>query len=141
MKTQNYSKHLLTALALVMSSAAFAQADSGDVPPLRGNPRVLPLSMQERETPVVNNTTVQQITQTMNTYSQTSSGWSGGQVSDAYASCGSNKLLSGATGCNGNGGFAGVMANHQNGNGWYGSCSALYPAFQPTTTVTVICGY
>lgn len=55
-------------LGLVLSGVAFAQADSSDVPPLRGAPRVLPLAMQERETPVVNNVTntTNQITQQIN---------------------------------------------------------------------------
>lgn len=46
---------LVSLLACV--GAALAQADSGSVAPLRGTPRILPLAMQERESPVINNIT------------------------------------------------------------------------------------
>lgn len=44
-------------LALTFTSSVYSQADSGSVPPLRGTPRILPLAMQERESPVINNIT------------------------------------------------------------------------------------
>lgn len=138
MKTQNYSKYLLTVLALTLSGAAFAQADSGSVPPLRGNPRVLPLSMQERETPVVNNTTVQQITQVVQprTY-QTAAGGGGLGNSAAYASCGGATLLSGGVTCDAGGQTTSVTYTQPMGNGWYGSC--LTASGWVNTTAYAVC--
>lgn len=121
-----------TILSLTLIGTALAQVDSGGVPPLRGNPRLLPLALQERETPVVNNTTqvtqnvTQQVTQVVqpNTYQVSASGV-GNTTSSAFADCGGGTLLGGGGSCNDNQGLVAVAASQPNGNGWYVGCQSL----------------
>ncbi len=115
-------------LALTFTSSVHSQADSGSVPPLRGTPRILPLSMQERETPVTNNitNTTNQITQVVqpNTYQASGSG-SGQTNAQAVASCGGGTLLGGGGSCNDGFGLVAVASSEPSGNSWVIGCSSL----------------
>ena len=119
-------------LALTFTSSVYSQADSGSVPPLRGTPRILPLSMQERETPVTNNITnttqqvTQQITQVVqpNTYQVSGSG-QGQTTAAAWANCGGGTLLGGGGSCNDYSGLVAVASSEPSGNSWVIGCQSL----------------
>lgn len=115
-------------LSSIVCGSVFAQADSSDVPPLRGTPRVLPLAMQERETPVTNNitNTTQQITQVVqpNTY-QVSGNGSGPTTAAAWANCGGGTLLGGGGSCNDGQGLVAVGSSQPSGNSWVIGCQSL----------------
>lgn len=136
-----------TILSLTLIGTALAQVDSGGVPPLRGNPRLLPLALQERETPVVNNTTqvtqnvTQQITQTIqpDTY-VASGGGSGYNSAAASADCGDGGvMLSGGGSCENGQGLVAVAASQPNGNGWYLSCGAGFQDGPVNATAYAVC--
>ena len=121
-----------TILSLTLIGTALAQVDSGGVPPLRGNPRLLPLALQERETPVVNNTTqvtqnvTQQVTQVVqpNTY-QVSGYGSGPTTAQAWANCGGGTLLGGGGSCTDYSGLVAVGSSEPSGNSWVTGCQSL----------------
>lgn len=116
------------ALSSIVCGAAFAQADSSDVPPLRGTPRVLPLAMQERETPVTNNitNTTQQITQVIQPNISTASGSAYGfRFATAWANCGGATLVGGGGSCSADNGFAAMPTSQPNGNSWMVVCDAF----------------
>ncbi len=115
-------------LALTFTSSVYSQADSGSVPPLRGTPRILPLSMQERETPVTNNitNTTQQITQVIQPNITTASGSGYGfRFATAWANCGGATLVGGGGSCNADNGFAAMPTSQPNGNSWMVVCDAF----------------
>lgn len=126
------SIYVATILSLTLIGTALAQVDSGGVPPLRGNPRLLPLALQERETPVVNNTTqvtqnvTQQVTQVVqpNTF-QTSGSGSGQTTASAQADCNGGTLLGGGGSCSDGQGLVAVAVSQPNGNSWVVGCQSL----------------
>jgi hypothetical protein len=120
-------------LALTFTSSVYSQADSGSVPPLRGTPRILPLSMQERETPVTNNitNTTNQITERVqpNTYSRwggQSGGGAGTWLATAYAYCNAgDTVISGGGSCTSNSNsFGRAKESYPVGGGWAYQCGA-----------------
>jgi hypothetical protein len=132
------SKFMSAAIVISLMTCAmgvFAQADSSNVPPLRGNP-IVKLPLQERETPVVNNITnvTQNVTQQLissgmdGAYTSTS-GWNGGgagtYAAQSYASCGGGKVVSGGGECTD---FASswtrLQSSFPSGNGWVAVCAA-----------------
>lgn len=146
---KNFKKTILIAMlastGAVLCTAAMAQAHCGKGQDdstcgsraLTGR-GIVPLRNQERETPVVNNTTVNQITQVVqpNTYQTASSGY-GYHNSSAYASCGGAKVLSGGVACDAGGQTTSVTYTRPEGNGWYGSC--LTESGFVTTTAYAVC--
>ena len=113
-----------SASAVLFGSSAMSQSDSSNVPALRGTP-IVPLRLQQRETPVVNNIT--QVTQVVqpNTY-QTSGSGSGQTTASAYAGCGGGgTLLGGGGSCNDGQGLVAVAVSQPNGNGWSVGCQSL----------------
>lgn len=148
MKKLNYLTAAASAvLALTFASSVYSQADSGSVPPLRGTPRILPLSMQERETPVVNNTTqvtqnvTQQVTQTIQPDTYIASGGGNGyNAAAASADCGGGGvMLSGGGSCENGVGLVAVAASQPNGNGWYLSCGAGFQNGTVFATAYAVC--
>lgn len=128
MKNSKLVLSLAVATLLMTAGSSFAQQDSGDVPPLRGTPSVLPLSMQERETPVTNNitNTTNQITQVVqpNTYRVSGSG-TGPTTASAWANCGGGTLLSGGGSCTDFTGLVAVGSSEPSGNAWVIGCQSL----------------
>lgn len=119
---------------------ASAQADStSGNRALQGRPIVL-LQNQERETPVINNTTVQQITQVVqpNTY-QASGYGSGYNAAAAYADCGGGTLLGGGGSCSNGVGLVAVATSQPSGNGWYLVCGAGFQDGIVDATAYAVC--
>lgn len=115
-------------LSSIVCGSVFAQADSSDVPPLRGTPRVLPLAMQERETPVTNNitNTTNQVTQVIQPNITTASGSGYGfRFATAWANCSGATLVGGGGSCNADNGFAAMPTSQPNGNSWMVVCDAF----------------
>lgn len=141
-KLTYYTAAASAVLALTFTSSVYSQADSGSVPPLRGTPRILPLSMQERETPVTNNitNTTNQITQRVqpDTYQVAASGGGIG-TSAAAVGCGADSLVGGGGSCYDGAGLVAVGSSiPYGGNGWYVGCQSLNG--QPiTATVYAVC--
>ncbi len=130
MKKLIYSAAVLSS---IVCGSVFAQADSSDVPPLRGTPRVLPLAMQERETPVTNNitNTTQQITQVIQSTISTASGSASGlRFATAWANCSPGTTLVGGGGsCSAGNGYAAMPTSQPNGNSWMVVCDAFQGGF------------
>lgn len=117
---------------------AFAQCDSSCIPPLRGQP-ILPLRLQERETPNINNITTNQITQIVqpNTYQVSGTG-AGQTTATAQADCGGGILLGGGGTCSDGQGLVAVAGSSPVGNSWVIGCQSLNykPVF---ATASAIC--
>ncbi len=120
---------IVTTVALtgmLLAGQAFAQADSTVGNGALNWRAIIPLYAQERETPVVNNNTTQQITQQItqvvqpNTYTESGSG-SGWRQAAAYAGCG-GPLLGGGGSCWAPQGFTVLATSQPSGNGWYVVC-------------------
>lgn len=126
-------------VVLLASSVAFAQADSTSTVPLRGTP-ILKLRHQERETPVINNSTIQQITQVVQPRTYQIIGTSSGQTTaTAQADCGGGGILLGGGGtCQDNQGLVAVAGSSPVGNSWVIGCQSLNykPVF---ATANAIC--
>lgn len=121
-----------TILSLTLIGTALAQVDSGGVPPLRGNPRLLPLALQERETPVTNNitNTTQQVTQVIQPTITTASGSASGlRFATAWANCGGATLVGGGGSCSAGNGYAAMPTSQPNGNSWMVVCDAFQGGF------------
>jgi hypothetical protein len=128
---KNISKIAFTAAAISLAayaSYATAQADSTTGSrALQGRP-IVSLQNQERETPVINNTTqvTQQITQVIQPSISTASGsGSGFRFANAYASCGGGTLVGGGGSCQAANGYASMPTSQPNGNGWQVICDAF----------------
>lgn len=112
--------------AISFTGLALSQADSSDVPSLRGTPRLLPLSMQERETPVINNNSTTNVTQVVQPRTYQVSGQGSGQTTaQAYADCGGGTLLGGGGTCNDLNGLVAVAGSQPSGNSWVIGCQSL----------------
>jgi len=127
MKKFLVQKSVFALLLVTATGAVFAQADSGDIPPLRGTPNRLPLSMQELQpmgSPITNN--ISNITQVVqpNTFQRSGSG-SGQTTANAYASCAGGTLLGGGGSCSDGQGLVAVAVSQPNGNGWSVGCQSL----------------
>lgn len=135
------SKLIYTVIAAALLAGAIgasAQSDSSNVPALRGNP-VVGLTLQERETPMINYIT--QVTQTIqpNTY-VASGGGSGYNSAGASADCGGGGvMLSGGGSCTNGQGLVAVASSQPNGNGWYLSCGAGFQDGPVNATAYAVC--
>lgn len=142
MKKLLVQKSILGLVLVAAAGGVFAQADSGDIPPLRGTPNRLPLAMQELQpmgSPIVNNVT--QVTQTIqpDTY-VASGGGSGYNSAGASADCGGGGvMLSGGGSCTNGQGLVAVASSQPNGNGWYLSCGAGFQDGTVFATAYAVC--
>jgi hypothetical protein len=110
MKLHTVCLVVVSASAVLFGSSAMSQSDSSNVPALRGTP-IVPLRLQQRETPVVNNITqVTQVSSGMDGAYQSQSSNGGYSIAAAYASCGGGKVVSGGVSC---GGFAVALASER----------------------------
>lgn len=123
----------------IVTTSAFAQADSTDVKPLRGHP-ILPLKYQELQpmgSPITNN--ISNITQVVqpNTYQVSGTG-AGQTTATAQADCGGGTLLGGGGTCSDGQGLVAVAGSSPVGNSWVIGCQSLNykPVF---ATATAIC--
>lgn len=138
MKLRTVCLVVASASALLFGSSAMSQSDSSNVPALRGTP-IVPLRLQQRETPVVNNIT--QVTQTIqpDTY-VASGGGSGYNIAAANADCGGGGvLLSGGGSCENGQGLVAVASSQPNGNGWYLVCGAGFQDGPVNATAYAVC--
>lgn len=134
-------KKTMAAAALALTGLlpigqAFAQADSTTGNGALNWRALVPLYSQERETPVVNNTTqvTQNVTQQLissgmdGAYTNTS-GWNGGGAGTwevaSYASCNGGKVVSGGGQCTDfTTSWSRLKSSYPSGNGWVAVCAA-----------------
>lgn len=118
---------VVASASTIFCSSAISQSDSSNVPALRGTP-IVPLRLQQRETPVVNNitNTTNQVTQVVqpNTY-QVSGSASGPTTAQAFANCGGGTLLGGGGSCTDYQGLVAVGSSEPSGNSWAVGCQSL----------------
>lgn len=122
-------------LGMLSVNAAFAQADSTTGNGALNWRAIIPLYAQERETPVVNNTTVQQITQVVQPNAGTTSAQGSGiHFANAYASCNAGgTLLGGGGSCRAVNGYASMPTSQPSGNGWQIECDAFEQGYVVAT--------
>lgn len=112
--------------AISFTGLALSQADSTSGNRALQGRGIVPLQNQERETPVINNNTTQQITQVVQPRTFQVSGQGSGQTTaQAYADCGGGTLLGGGGSCNDLNGLVAVAASQPSGNSWVIGCQSL----------------
>lgn len=127
-----------SASAVLFGSSAMSQSDSSNVPALRGTP-IVPLRLQQRETPVVNNIT--QVTQIISPTTYQNSGSAGGiGLATAAVGCnGSDSLVGGGGSCSDGAGLVAIASSvPYTSNGWYIGCQSLN-GNPLTATVYAVC--
>ena len=127
MKLRTACLVVVSASAVLFGSSAMSQSDSSNVPALRGTP-IVPLRLQQRETPVVNNitNTTNQITQVIQPSITTAAGSASGfRFATAWANCGGATLVGGGGSCNADNGYAAMPTSQPNGNSWQVICDAF----------------
>ena len=120
------SKLIYTVIAAALLAGAIgasAQSDSSNVPQLRGNP-VVSLTLQERETPVINH--VYPITRVAPSTTIRNGSASGVTTAQAWANCNAGEtVLGGGGSCNDNSGLVAVAGSSPSGSSWVIGCQSL----------------
>jgi|GEM_PF-4467932 len=127
MKKFLVQKSVFCLMLVAAAGGVWAQADSGDIPPLRGTPNRLPLAMQELQIiPPANVNNITNVTQVVQPNVTTAAGSASGfRFATAWANCGGATLLGGGGSCRADNGYAAMPTSQPNGNNWQVTCDAF----------------